>query len=83
MKYSKTMMKKVAVALLAGASLSGCVAVPYGEPSNGPAAYGEPTYGQEAYYGQQGYGQPVLIGPAVVVAPPKGFDLGDGGRGRR
>jgi hypothetical protein len=67
------MLKKLAVALLAVAGLSGCVAVPYG-----PSAYSDPYYG--APYGAP-YGGPVY-GPAVVV-PSVSFGLGFGGRGYR
>ncbi|MEO8143862.1 MAG: hypothetical protein ABI654_06565 [Betaproteobacteria bacterium] len=71
MKNSKPMLKKLALVLLAGAGLSGCVAVPYG-----PSAYGGDPY----------YGAPVY-GPAVVVPSISlGIGLGGhgyrGGRGR-
>ena len=40
MKNSKTIVKTLAIALLAGAALSGCVAV----PAYGPSPYGGPVY---------------------------------------
>ena len=43
MKNSKTFMKTLAIALLAGAGLSGCVAVPYGPSPYGPEAYSSPV----------------------------------------
>ena len=70
MKNSKTIIKMLAIALLAGVGLSGCVAIPYGPPGYSPSPY----YGQPAY------------SPPVVIAPWFGFYGGGrgyyGGRGR-
>jgi hypothetical protein len=55
MKNSKTLMKTLAAALLAGVGLSGCIAVPvYDVPrAYGPAVVVGPAYGP--YYGDRGY----------------------------
>ena len=45
MKNSKALVKTLAIALLAGAGLSGCIAVPAYGPGYGPSAYGPPVYG--------------------------------------
>ncbi len=59
MKNSKTMLKTLAIALLAGAGLSGCIAVPvydtpraYG-PVVAPAIVVGPVF--RPYYGGRGY----------------------------
>lgn len=59
MKNSKTLMKTLALALLAGAGLSGCIAVPvydtpraYG-PVIAPAIVVGPVF--RPYYGARGY----------------------------
>ena len=54
MKNSKTFVKTLAIALLAGAGLSGCVAVPYGPSPYGPAGYGGPVYSP-----------PVVVAPVI------------------
>ena len=67
MKTSKTLVKTLALALLAGAGLSGCVAVPYG-----PSPYGGSPYG----YGQEAYGPPVYSAPVIVPSISLGFGFG-------
>ena len=67
MKNSKTYVKTLAIALLAGASLSGCVAVP---------AYGHP-YG----YGPPVYSPPVVVAPVFGFGYGHGYGYGYGGRG--
>ena len=59
MKNSKTMMKMSAVALLAGACLSGCVAAP---PASGELAYGPRIYDRAA-----------VIEPAIGIGGGRGF----------
>jgi len=70
MKNSKTFIRTLALALLAGAGLSGCVAVPYGGSPYGGSPYG---------YGQEAYGPPVYSAPAVIV-PSISLGFGFGGR---
>ena len=72
MKNSKTFVKTLALALLAGAGLSGCVAVPYGSSPYGAPAYG---YGHEAY-APQVYSAPAIVVPSIRL----GLDLGYSGR---
>lgn len=52
MKNSNTIVKTLAIALLAGAGLSGCVAV----PAYGPSAYGGPVYSPPAVVVQPFFG---------------------------
>jgi hypothetical protein len=65
MKNSKTLIKTLAIVLLAGAGLSGCVAVPAYGPGYGPGAYGPSVYSP-----------PVVVAPVFGF----GFG-GYGGRG--
>ena len=62
MKTSRVLTRTLALALLAGIGLSGCVAVPYG-----PSPYG---------YGQEAYGPPVYSAPVIVPSISLGFGFG-------
>jgi hypothetical protein len=58
MENSKTLMKTLAIALLAGAGLSGCIAVPvYDAPRvyGSPAVVVQPYFGFGSGYGGRGY----------------------------